>query len=316
MRILVTGAAGFIGSWLTEQLLADGHEVVGLDAFIGFYDAEIKRRNLAPAMASPSFELVTADLRTADLDRVLDGVEVVVNEAAVAGLAPSWADLDLYATCNLIGLGRLLEAARRADVRRFLQVSTSSVYGLNAVGDEQQPLRPVSPYGVTKLAAEHLVLAHVDAFGLPAAILRYFSIFGPRQRPDMAYHRFTEAMLNGEPITINGDGEQSRSNTFVADCVAATIRAIEGAVVGEVYNIGGGESITVNEAVRAIADAVGVEPIIRHGPAAVGDQRHTRADTGKAERAFGFKPTVAPADGLRRQVAWHVSLREGGASAG
>jgi nucleoside-diphosphate-sugar epimerase len=309
MRILVTGAAGFIGSWLVERLLADGHDVVGLDAFVGFYDEATKRRNIETALASPAFRFVEGDIRTADLDPVLADVEVVINEAAVAGLAPSWADLDLYASCNLVGLGRLLEAARRADVRRFLQVSTSSVYGLNAVGDESQPLRPVSPYGVTKLAAEHLVFAHVEAFGLPAAIVRYFSIFGPRQRPDMAYHRFAEAMLDGRPIVIYGDGEQSRTNTFVTDCVEGTVRAMEGAAVGEVYNIGGGESITVNEAVRVIAEAVGIEPLIERAPPVPGDQRHTSADIGKAERTFGYRPTVPPREGLRRQVDWHIERR-------
>jgi nucleoside-diphosphate-sugar epimerase len=311
VRILVTGAAGFIGSSLTERLIADGHTVVGLDAFVGFYGETVKRRNLATALASPAFEFAHVDLRTGDLDPLLDGVDVVVNEAAIAGLAPSWADLELYTTCNLIGLGRLLEASRRASVGRFLQISTSSVYGLNAVGDENRPLRPASPYGVTKLAAEHLVMSHVDAFGFPASILRYFSIYGPRQRPDMAYHKFIEAMLDGTPITIYGDGEQSRSNTFVTDCVEATVAAIDGAATGEVYNVGGGESITVNEAVSVIADALRVEPSLLRGPAVPGDQRHTRADTTKAERAFGYRPSIGPREGLRRQVQWHQALRGG-----
>lgn len=309
MRVLVTGAAGFIGSTLCERLVADGHEVRGLDAFVGFYPEEAKRRNLAGLDGSPGFELVVGDLREADLDAVLDGIEVVVNEAALAGLAPSWADLAQYVGCNVIGLGRLLEAARRADVRRFVQISTSSVYGLEAVGDETRPLRPASPYGVTKLAAEHLVLAHLDAFGLPAVILRYFSIYGPRQRPDMAYHRFIEAMLDDRPITIYGDGEQTRSNTFVDDCVEATVRAIDGAEVGEAYNIGGGHTITLNQAVELIAEATGHEPIVERRAAPPGDQRHTSADIGKAQRAFGYAPSVAPAEGLSRQVAWHQERR-------
>lgn len=309
MRVLVTGAAGFIGSWLCERLLADGHSVTGLDAFVGFYDEAAKRRNLEVALASPEFRFVQADLRTSELGPLLEGVDAVVNEAAVAGLAPSWADLDLYVSCNIIGLGRLLEAAHRAEVKRFVQVSTSSVYGLHAVGDEDRPLRPVSPYGVTKLAAEHLVSAHVEAFGLPATIVRYFSIYGPRQRPDMAYHRFIEAMLDGRPITIYGDGEQSRSNTFVTDAVEGTVRALEHGAIGEVYNIGGGERITLNEAVRIIGDAVGVTPIVEHSESVPGDQRHTGADSGRAERAFGYRASVAPDAGLRRQVEWHVSRR-------
>lgn len=309
MRYLVTGAAGFIGSTLCERLVADGHTVRGLDAFVGSYGEEVKRRNLAALEHEPRFSFTVADLRTADLDPLLEGVEVVVNEAAVAGLAPSWADLELYVSCNVLGLGRLLEAARRAEVRRFVQVSTSSVYGLDAVGDETRPLRPASPYGVTKLAAEHLVLAHVNAFGLPATILRYFSIYGPRQRPDMAYHRFIEAMLDGRPITIFGDGEQTRSNTYVDDCVAGTILAIENGEVGEIYNIGGGHTIALNEAVRLIAEATGREPIIERKPPVPGDQRHTSADVGKARRVLGYEPRVEPAEGLRRQVAWHVARR-------
>jgi nucleoside-diphosphate-sugar epimerase len=314
VRILVTGAAGFIGSTLCERLIADGHSVHGIDAFVGSYPEEAKRRNLEGALRSPAFTFTVADLRDADLDPLLDGVDAIVNEAAVAGLAPSWADLDLYVGCNVVGLGRLLEAARRADVTRFVQVSTSSVYGVDAVGDETRPLRPSSPYGVTKLAAEHLVLAHVDAFGLPATILRYFSIYGPRQRPDMAYHRFIEAMLDGRPITIFGDGEQTRSNTYVDDCVDATVRAIERATVGEIYNVGGGHTISLNDAVRLIAEATGHEPVIDRRQPVTGDQRHTSADTRKAQQALDWHPGVAPHEGLQRQVAWHAARRRAVAS--
>ncbi len=312
MRILVTGAAGFVGSSLSERLLADGHEVVGVDAFVGSYPEAIKRRNLEAASRSDGFTLVHADLRTADLDPMLDGVEVVINEAAIAGLAPSWADLARYVRCNILARGRLIEASRRAGVQRFLQISTSSVYGVEAVGDESTPLRPSSPYGVTKLAAEHLVAAHVEAHDLPAVILRYFSIYGPRQRPDMAYHRFIEAMLDGRSITVYGDGHQSRSNTFVSDCVDGTVAAMTRARVGEVYNIGGGESVELGEAVALIADAVGVEPTIERGPPVPGDQRHTFADTAKAERDFGYRPRVGPREGIVRQVGWHRELRGGG----
>jgi nucleoside-diphosphate-sugar epimerase len=212
--------------------------------------------------------------------------------------------------CNLLGTQRLLEAARTANVRRFVHISTSSVYGLEAVGDETRPTRPISPYGVTKLAAEYLVLAFAETFGLPATILRYFSIFGPRQRPDMAYHIFTEALLDGRQIVVFGDGEQTRSNTFVTDAVAGTIAALEGAAVGEIYNIGGGESITVNESIRVLADALGVEADVRHEAARLGDQRHTAADTAKARAGFGYVPTVGPVEGLRAQAAWQRSARD------
>jgi nucleoside-diphosphate-sugar epimerase len=230
------------------------------------------------------------------------------------GLARSWTDVELYTTCNLLATHRLVEAILATGVPRLLHASTSSVYGTDAVGDETAPTQPISPYGVTKLAAEHLVLAFVRSRGLDASILRYFSMFGPRQRPDMGYHIFIEALLDGRPITVFGDGQQSRSNTYIADCVRGTVDAIEGAATGEIYNIAGGEELTLNEAIRAIAEAVGVEPRIIHGPPRPGDQRRTFADTSKARAAFRFEPTVGATEGLRAQVAWQVE-RRGGAPA-
>lgn len=311
MRILVTGAAGFVGSHLCEQLLAEGHEVAGLDAFIDSYPRAVKERNLAELRRHARFAFHELDLRTDPLEPVLDGVDAVINEAAMAGLSRSWGEMELYASCNLLAVRRLIDASRARGVRRFLQISTSSVYGVEAVGDESVPTRPVSPYGVTKLAAEHLVLAYVQTFGFPAAILRYFSIYGPRQRPDMAYHIFIEALRAGRPITVFGDGRQSRSNTYVTDCVRGTILALGGAGVGEVYNIGGGEVISLSDAIALMADALGVRPVVRHEPARPGDQRHTRADSSRAWQEFGYRAAVSPREGLRAQVAWHLSLVAG-----
>jgi UDP-glucuronate 4-epimerase len=314
MRVLVTGSAGFVGSHLAEALVAGGHDVVGLDAFVEYYPRALKEANIVGLRAEPRFRLVEADLRRDDLGPVLDGVDAVVHAAAMAGLPRSWTEFQTYMDCNLLGTQRLLDAARSAGIGRFVHISTSSVYGRDAVGDETTPTRPISPYGVTKLAAENLVLAFVETFGFPATILRYFSIFGPRQRPDMAYHIFIEALLDGRPILVFGDGEQSRTNTFVGDAVTATIAAIDGGAIGEIYNIGGGEPITLNEAIRAIGDAVGVTPEIQHGPARVGDQRHTQADTTKARLAFGFRPAVGPVAGLRAQADWQRALRSGPAA--
>ena len=308
MRVLVTGAAGFVGSHVCEKALADGHEVVGIDAFIPYYPRAIKERNLASVCQHPRFTLLELDLRSAPLARALDGVTHVVHEAAMPGLPRSWSDFELYMTCNLLATQRLLEAARAAAVERFLHISTSSVYGSEAVGDESLPVQPTSPYGVTKLAAEHLVLAWTRAFDFPATIVRYFSIYGPRQRPDMAYNIFTRAMLAGEPITVFGDGEQTRSNTYISDCVQGTLLALRGGNTGAIYNIGGGASLTLNRAIELLAQAAGVEPRIEHAAPRLGDQRHTAADTSKARATFGYEPLVLPEEGLRRQVEWQRSM--------
>lgn len=314
--MLVTGAAGFIGSHLCEQLLAEGHSVIGVDGFVDSYPRWRKEANLAPMAARDGFEFVEADLRTSPLARILRGVDVVVNEAAMVGLTRSWREMDFYASCNLIGLQRLLEASRAAEVSRFIQISTSSVYGRAAVGDETVPTLPVSPYGVTKLAAEHLVVAYMQTFGVPVVILRYFSVYGPRQRPDMAYNRFIEQLRRGEAVTVFDDGGQTRSNTYVDDCVRGTIQAIEGATPGEIYNIGGGQKISVLQAIGVISEAMGVKPRIVFSPTQPGDQRHTAADTSKAGAAFGYRPAVTPELGLRLQVAWQTDQVAVGALAG
>jgi nucleoside-diphosphate-sugar epimerase len=311
VRIVVTGAAGFIGSTLAEALVGAGHEVIGLDAFIDYYPRPMKEANLAGLRDAPGFRFGELDLRTEELDGWLDGADAIVHEAAMAGLMRSWTDLELYASCNILATNRLIEAAQRAGVRRFVLASTSSVYGLEAVGDEDHPLEPSSPYGITKLAAEKLVLAHAATSGFPCTIIRYFSIYGPRQRPDMAYHRFIEAMLDGQPITVFGDGEQTRSNTYIDDAVRGTIQALERGATGGIYNIGGGRTISLNEAIGLIAAHLGIEPVIDRQPARPGDQRHTSADIGRARAALGYAPTVEPSDGLARQVAWHVARRSG-----
>jgi nucleoside-diphosphate-sugar epimerase len=274
----------------------------------------MKEANLEALRRSPGFEFTELDLRTAELGPILDGADAVIHEAAMAGLMRSWTDLDLYASCNILATNRLIEAALRAGVRRFVLASTSSVYGLEAVGNEDRPLEPSSPYGITKLAAEKLVLAHAATSGLPGTIIRYFSIYGPRQRPDMAYHRFIEAMLDGSPITVFGDGEQTRSNTFIDDAVAGTIAALERGEVGGIYNVGGGQVVTLNEAIGLIAKHLRVSPVIERQPARPGDQRHTGADISRARAVLGYSPKVMPAEGLARQVAWHVARR--GATAG
>jgi len=312
MRIVVTGAAGFIGSTLCEALIGAGHEVVGVDAFIPYYPREVKEMNLANLRGAAGFRFHEMDLRTGELEPCVEGADAIIHEAAMAGLMRSWTDLELYVSCNILATNRLIEAALQAGVGRFVLASTSSVYGREAVGNEDRPLEPSSPYGITKLACEKLVLAHVAMSAFPATIIRYFSIYGPRQRPDMAYHRFIEAMLDGQPITVYGDGEQTRSNTYVSDAVRGTILALERGELGGIYNVGGGRTISLNQAIETIAGHLGVKPVIRTESARPGDQRHTSADISRARSGLGYEPTTDPEDGLGMQVAWHVQRREQG----
>jgi nucleoside-diphosphate-sugar epimerase len=304
MRVVVTGAAGFVGSHLSEALLAAGHEVVGIDCFTDYYGRDDKEGNLVEAHAHERFAFVEADLRTEALEPLLDGADVVVNEAATPGLVLSWDDFERYQSTNLSAVKRLIDASVATGVAHFVQASTSSVYGVDATGSEDSTTLPVSPYGVTKLAAEHLLRAYRASYGLPLTILRYFSIYGPRQRPDMAYRIFCEQLLRGEPITVFGDGAQSRSNTYVADCVAATVAALERPAEGAILNIGGGREITLMEAITILARELGVDPVIEHREPRKGDQRRTVANTARAQELLGWTPRVEPEEGLAAQVAW------------
>jgi nucleoside-diphosphate-sugar epimerase len=301
---LVTGAAGFIGSHLCERLLADGWQVRGLDAFIPFYPRAVKESSLAECRKHPAFSFHALDLRADDLGPVVADVDAVFHLAAMPGLPKSWTEFDLYESCNVRATQRLLEAVRGSkSLRRFVYASTSSVYGRFASGDESLPTRPISPYGVTKLAAELLCHAYAAERGLPLAVLRYFSVYGPRQRPDMGYHLFVRALLAGQPITVFGDGLQVRGNTYVTDCVAATVAALD-APPGEVYNVGGGETASVWDILRKLEQLTGRAADVRREPARPGDQRFTFADTGKLKRQLGWEPRVGLDEGLAQQVAW------------
>jgi UDP-glucuronate 4-epimerase len=308
----VTGAAGFIGSHLTQQLMRSGHTVVGLDAFITYYPRPVKERNLQAIGGDPAFRFHEADLRDADLETMLQGVDTVFHLAAMPGLPRSWSDFELYMTCNLLGTQRLLEAARINGVKHFIYGSTSSVYGRFATGDETAPLAPISPYGVTKLAGEQLAQAYSENYGLPLTILRFFSVYGPRQRPDMAYNQFIRALLTNQTINLYGDGEQSRSNTFVADCVRGIEQVAEQPEksVGQIFNLGGGEIVTMNQVISTLEDLTGLTARIQRGEARAGDQRHTAADTTKAQTLLGYRAPTKIRDGLAAQVAWQKEVLE------
>jgi nucleoside-diphosphate-sugar epimerase len=304
MKCLVTGAAGFIGSHLCEHLLQAGHTVIGLDAFIPYYPRAVKEAHLASSRDHPAFRFHPLDLRSDPLEGVLAGVEAVFHLAAMPGLTRSWTDFDLYESCNVVGTQRLLEAiGRLTSLRRFLYASTSSVYGRYGSGDETLPTRPISPYGVTKLAAENLCRAYAEESGLPLVVLRYFSVYGPGQRPDMGYYRFIDALLQGQPVTVYGDGLQTRGNTYVDDCVAATVAALQ-APVGEVYNVGGGETANVWEVLGKLERIIGCRALVHREPSRPGDQRFTGADTSKLARHLGWQAQTGLEEGLARQAAW------------
>lgn len=304
MKCLVTGAAGFIGSHLCERLLEAGHDVAGVDAFIPYYPRAVKESNLSAARAHRSFRFHEIDLRKDRLDAALEGVETVFHLAAMPGLPQSWTHFDLYESCNVTATHRLLEAVQRVPtLQRFIYASTSSVYGRKASGNEALLTRPISPYGVTKLAAESLCRAYAEERGLPLVVLRYFSVYGPRQRPDMGYYRFVQALLTGEPVIVYGDGHQVRSNTYVSDCVEATLAAVE-AIPGEIYNVGGGETASVWDILAKLEALTGCRAVIRRESARPGDQRTTSADITKISRHLNWKPRVSLDEGLSHQVAW------------
>ncbi|MCP5488916.1 MAG: NAD-dependent epimerase/dehydratase family protein [Verrucomicrobia bacterium] len=308
--ILVTGAAGFIGSHLCEALLAEGHSVTGLDAYIPYYPRTIKERNLTNLTTHPNFRLLELDLRRDDLAPAVEGQEVLFHLAAMPGLMKSWSDFALYSTCNIEATQRLLEAVRSTGLAQFIHVSTSSVYGREATGPETTELSPFSPYGLTKLAAENLCRAYEANFGLPITILRYFSVYGPRQRPDMAYTILIRNLLRGEAFTLFGDGEQTRSNTYVSDCVRATMLAMKhrDQALGEVFNIGGGEIISLNAVIALLEELTGNQAVIERKEARPGDQKHTAADITKARERLGYAPRMPVRQGLENQVSWVRSV--------
>jgi UDP-glucose 4-epimerase len=307
VKAVVTGAAGFIGSHLVESLLADGREVVGVDAFVDYYPREVKERNLDQARAHRAFRLVEGSVQDADLGPVLDGASEVFHLAAQAGVRASWGrDFAVYTDNNVLATQRLLEASAAAGVSRIVYASSSSVYG-NAAAlplQEDAACHPVSPYGVTKLAAEHLASLYHSNLGVPVVSLRYFTVYGPRQRPDMAFHRFLKAARDAAPIRLYGDGTQTRDFTYVDDIVAATRAAAGSGRPGGVYNVGGGERVALSDVIGRIERVTGRRlEVIREG-VQKGDMRDTFADTSAARRDLGFRSTVGLDEGLAREWDW------------
>ena len=308
MKAFVTGCAGFIGSTLCDRLLADGADVTGLDCFTDYYPRPMKERNLSGALKHPRFRFIEAEIQHVDLPAQLRDCTHVFHLAAQAGVRKSWGrDYGIYTVNNIEATQVLLEAATDVPrLERLIYSSSSSVYGDRVA----MPMRedalpePVSPYGVSKLAAEQLCYLYFANFGVPAVSLRYFTVYGPRQRPDMAFHKFLRATILGEAIAVYGDGDQTRDFTFISDAVNANVLAATRGVPGRVYNIGGGSRVSVNDVLAMIERVTGRRPRVNVDPAQKGDMRHTYADTSRALADLGYAPSVGLEQGLAAEYQW------------
>jgi UDP-glucuronate 4-epimerase len=315
MRYVVTGAAGFIGHHVCRLLLASGHEVDGVDSFTDYYDPSLKRANDRLLRGYPRYRCHELDLVTTAVDELLDEVDGVIHLAGQPGVRLSWADsFQVYVDRNITAAHTLLEAARRTRVQRLVLASSSSVYGNAGTypTSEEAPTRPFSPYGVTKLAMEHLARAYGENWSLPIVLLRYFTVYGPGQRPDMGLHRFIAAAAQGQPVTVYGDGEQVRDFTYVSDAVTATIAAATVDLPsGSVLNVAGGSSCTVNEVVRLVAECMGCVIATRRVAEQPGDVHVTGGTIDRARRLLQWEPEVALHEGIKHQIAHQLGGHEG-----
>jgi UDP-glucuronate 4-epimerase len=308
VRALVTGAAGFVGSHLVEALVAQGDTVLAVDSFTPYYDVVQKRANAA-GFAGPAAEMVETDLRVADIASLLDGIDVVFHQAAQPGVRLSWSSgFREYVEQNVIVTQRLLDAVQVAGSRRFVYASSSSVYG----HQQRYPVRevdlpaPFSPYGVTKLAAEHLCNVYAENWGVPTISLRYFTVFGPRQRPDMSIHRLCESALNGDAFPRYGDGRQIREFTYVSDIVAGNLAAAAVDVApGTTVNLAGGGEITLSDLIIMVGDLAGSPVTVEARPIEPGDSRRNGGAVDRARELLAWEPHVSLRDGILAQLAWH-----------
>jgi len=307
VKSLVTGCAGFIGSHLVEKLLARGDEVVGIDCFTDYYPREIKERNLADAIKHRNFRLIENDILEMN---EFPKVDYVFHQAARAGVRKSWGmDFGIYTRNNIDATQKLLEFYKGLNIKKFVYASSSSVYGnADLPFSENSLLKPYSPYGVTKLAAENLCYLYHKNYGVPTVSLRYFTVYGPRQRPDMAIYKFVQAALKGDEIIVFGDGTQTRDFTYIDDAVEANLLVITSKAGGEVFNIGGGSGISINDLVKVIEDIVGRRLKIKYEEKQKGDVRSTWADISKAKEGLGWEPKVDISRGLKRFIQWYKAI--------
>ena len=304
MRALVTGCAGFIGSHITDRLLTEGYEVIGIDCFTEYYAQQIKEQNISGALSNPQFTFIEDEILNIS---AFPKVDYIFHEAAQAGVRTSWGrDFAIYTRMNIESTQYLLESYKEKPIKKFVYASSSSVYGDVALPmKESVRLQPVSPYGVTKLAAEHLCYLYWKNYGVPTISLRYFTVYGPRQRPDMGIYKFVRAILNGDPITIYGDGTQTRDFTYIADIIDANIKAAYSPIVGESFNIGGGSRITVNELIQIIEEKCGRKGSIVFGDQQKGDVTDTLADIHMSRTKLGWTPHIIVQEGISSFVDWY-----------
>lgn len=317
MKVLVTGAAGFIGSHVTESLLADGWEVIGFDSFDEFYDPAIKRENIRGLKKTKGFKLIEGDIRDAEAVEALEGLgklDGIIHLAARAGVRPSLEQPVLYTDVNLVGTSRMLELARKMEVPKFIFASSSSVYGER----EGAPFReddnvdfPISPYAATKKAGELLCYTYHHTYKMATACLRFFTVYGPRQRPEMAIHKFTRAIDQGEPITVYGDGGARRDFTYIDDIVSGIVASLERVKGYRVYNLGNHRTVELRELIHLLEEDLGKKAEIRYMPPQPGDVPLTCADIQRAQEELGYSPAVPIERGLELFVEWYEKKKKG-----
>jgi nucleoside-diphosphate-sugar epimerase len=305
--LLITGVAGFIGSHLAQRLLEEGFDLIGVDSFLDYYRKKIKENNLRGLINNPKFKFIEGNILSIDMNEILSRVDGVFHQAAIPGVRASWGkDFNQYVENNILGTQVLLEASKDTKIKKFIYASSSSVYG----DVDELPIKetsstnPVSPYGVSKLSGEHLAGLYFKGYGIPTVSLRYFTVYGPRQRPDMGFHKFITAIISGREIEIYGTGEQTRDFTFIDDAVEANLQAFLRGKEGEVYNVGGGSRIGLIQAVKTIEETSGRKAHLKYTEPQRGDAKHTYADISKAKRDFGYSPKVDIHEGLKRQYEW------------
>lgn len=308
MKVLVTGAAGFIGSHLSEKLVSEGIEVIGIDSFLDYYPRQFKEKNLTNLKKSKNFKLIESSITEADLPAILSDINVVFHLAAQAGVRSSWGkQFSIYAKNNIEATQVLLENLKNCNIERFVYASSSSVYGDTSKlpMDEDDTPHPISPYGVSKLAGEHLSLLYYKNYSVPSVALRFFTVYGPRQRPDMAFHKFLKNIFEDKPIEVYGNGEQTRDFTYIADIVDATYSAaFANGAEGQVFNLGGGSRMKLKEILNIMQKLCGKEIKINYSETQKGDVKHTFANTAKAREILHFHPSTSVEEGIASEMEW------------